>query len=161
MSQNYITSYNIKNFKKFNKELIGLIYNDDLGKPFENIYKTDYFSKAKGEWFELFKEQVLKEFSKWFLEYYKVTQFQCDHSWYQIYKKNNFHQLHTHAKTNFTNVFYLQLPGPDSTTSIENQKFTSGEGHLITFPGFYKHESKKNIYEKDKIIISFNSSVEI
>ena len=178
MSQNYITKYNVKNFFSFKDDLIKLIYMDGKGASHENIFKTDYFSKQKGEWFNLFSEKVLREFSLWFMKLHKADQLVVEESWYQIYNKNNFHELHTHSGTNFTNVFYLQLPDKKNctfieeleavfknirknSTFIENESVDVLEGSLITFPGFIPHESKPNLSDTPKIIISFNSSIKI
>jgi len=161
MSQNYISKYNVKNFFSFKDDLIKLIYIDGNGASHNNIFKTDYFSKQKGEWFNLFSEKVLREFSLWFMKLHKADQLVIEESWYQIYNKNNFHELHTHSGTNFTNVFYLQLPDKKNSTFIENESVDVLEGSLITFPGFIPHESKPNLSDTPKIIISFNSSIKI
>lgn len=161
MSQNYFTIYQSKNFKDFKYELIDLIYKDTHGRQENNIFKTDYFVKSRGEWYNFFKEKVLNEFSIWFLQKYKANAFICDKCWYQIYEKNNFHETHTHAGTNFTNVFFLQLPNQNLKTNFHNKSYSADEGDLISFPAFVPHNSKINIYDKHKIIISFNSSLEI
>tara|TARA_Y100000592_G_scaffold54046_1_gene85232 strand:+ start:231 stop:719 length:489 start_codon:yes stop_codon:yes gene_type:complete len=160
MSQNYFTTYKSENFLDFKFDLIKLIYADPYGIKNNSIFKTDYYSKDKGHWFLLFREKVLEKFSPWFLKKYNAEKFECEHCWYQVYKQNNFHEPHTHAGTNFTNVFYLQLPGKESTTKSK-LNFKAEEGDLVSFPGFITHESVKNIYQKDKIIISFNSSIRI
>tara|TARA_A100001015_G_C14572431_1_gene549650 strand:- start:66 stop:554 length:489 start_codon:yes stop_codon:yes gene_type:complete len=160
MSLNYFTKYKCENFFDFQDDLIKLIYEDKNGKSDNNIFKTSYFSKEKGEWFDLFKDKVLKKFSLWFIKNYQVDFFACETCWYQIYEQNDFHEMHTHAHTNFTNVFYLQLPSEELVTKMK-QNFTAEEGDLISFPGFVPHESPKNIYKKHKIIISFNSSIKI
>ena len=160
MQSNYFTIYKSENFFDFQEDLIKLIYDDKNGKSKDKIFKTDYFSKDKGEWFNLFKDKVLKKFSSWFTKIYEVDRFDCEDCWYQIYKENDFHELHTHARTNFTNIFYLQLPNKESITKIK-ENFKAEEGYLISFPGFVPHESAKNIYKKHKIIISFNSSIRI
>ena len=64
MQSNYFTIYKSENFFDFQEDLIKLIYDDKNGKSKDKIFKTDYFSKDKGEWFNLFKDKVLKKFSK-------------------------------------------------------------------------------------------------
>ena len=159
MSLNYFTQYKCENFNNFKNDLIKLIYEDENGKSDKSIYKTDYFSKEKGKWFNLFKDEVLEKFSIWFLKKHQTENFYCEHCWYQIYKENNFHETHTHRGTNFTNIFYLQLPNINSKTQIKDHNFSVEEGDLISFPAFIPHSSKINLSKKDKIIISFNSSV--
>ena len=159
MSSNYFTKYKCESFNDIKKDLIQLIYKDKNGKSDKSISKTDYFSKQKGEWFNLFKDKVLKQFSLWFIKKHEAENFFCEHCWYQIYKKNDFHETHTHKGTNFTNIFYLQLPNSNSKTYIKNYDLNVEEGELISFPAFIPHGSKINLSDKDKIIISFNSSV--
>ena len=161
MSSDYFTNYNVKNFLTFKDELINLIINDGNGAAHDNIFKTDYYSKQKGPWFDLFSKEVLKDFSMWFMKVYKADQFVVEESWYQIYNKNNYHELHTHSGTNFTNIFYLQLPTDKTLTFIKDKNMDAKEGDLISFPGFVPHESKPNLHDKPKIIISFNSSLKI
>ena len=161
MSQNYLTTFKCEDFDSYKDELIDLIYKDPYGKKEKYIFKTDYFVKDRGVWFDFFKKKVLSEFGKWFLQQYKGNSFICENCWYQIYEKGNFHETHTHAGTNFTNVFYLQLPDKKNSTFIENESVDVLEGSLITFPGFIPHESKPNLSDTPKIIISFNSSIKI
>ena len=161
MSQNYLTTFKCKDFDSYKDELIDLIYKDPYGKKEKYIFKTDYFVKDRGVWFNFFKKKVLSEFGKWFLQQYKGNSFICENCWYQIYEKGNFHETHTHAGTNFTNVFYLQLPDENLKTNFNNKNYEAGEGDIISFPAFIPHNSKINLFEKHKIIISFNSSIEI
>ncbi len=161
MSLNYLSVYKVKNFFTIKDQLIKLILDDRYGVPHEHIYKTDFFSAAKGEWYNYFQKKVFQTFSEFFVEKYNADKIYLDNCWYQIYDTNNYHGKHMHPRTNFTNVFYLQLPGPDSPTRVYDQILNAQEGDIISFPGFIPHESKPNIYKKPKIIISFNSSLEI
>ena len=58
MQSNYFTIYKSKNFFDFQEDLIKLIYDDKNGRSHNKIFKTDYFSKEKGEWFNFFKDKV-------------------------------------------------------------------------------------------------------
>ena len=161
MSLNYLSVYQVKNFFTIKDQLIKLILDDKYGVPHEHIFKTDYFSAVKGEWYKYFQNKVFENFSKFFVQKYKADKIYLDNCWYQIYDTNNYHGMHMHPRTNFTNVFYLQLPGPDSPTRVQGQILNAQEGDIVSFPGFIPHESKVNIYQKPKIIISFNSSLEL
>ena len=63
-------------------------------------------------------------------------------------------------KTNFTNVFYINLPHREIKTQIKdkykNFNINVEEGDILSFPGYYAHCSPINIYDESKIIISFN-----
>ena len=81
-------------------------------------------------------------------------------SWFQIYKKNSHHDWHNHPKTNFTNVLYLK-GGSCLQTELADHQLNDivYPGTILTFPGFMKHRSKINTDSKEKIIISFNTSL--
>ena len=72
-----------------------------------------------------------------------------------------------HPDSNYTNVFYLDLPDEEISTElydpISNQiiKPKVKEGDLLTFPANMLHRSPKNLTDKTKTIISFNTSFEV
>ena len=79
--------------------------------------------------------------------------------WFQQYSKLNYHKWHTHPETNFTNVYFVELPNESLGTEIFNcEKLKLQEGDLLTFPGYFYHRSPLNKTTKRKTIISFNSS---
>ena len=158
---NYFYYYEIKNFLDIKKYLIDLILKDPYGITHENITKTDFYSSKKGDWLSFFQQKILKNFCTDFIAKTNSKKLLIQNCWYQIYNKGDYHERHVHSGTNFTNVFYLQLPSLESATTIDNSVLRVREGSIATFPGFIPHESKKNIYEKSKIIISFNSSLEL
>ena len=52
---------------------------------------------------------------------------EIQNGWFQQYYTNDFHQWHRHAKTNFANVYYLELPDKNMTTKVKpvlNRKTT-------------------------------------
>jgi len=161
MSLNYLNVYSVNNFYDIKNELIKLIDEDKNGKNQDDIFKTDYHSTNKGKWFDFFKKNILNSFSSFFIEKYNVDKLLIDCCWYQIYMQKGYHKLHVHPNTNFTNIFYLQLPGPENSTVVDKKLLQIKEGDIVSFPGFIPHESKPNIYKKPKIIISFNSSLEM
>tara|TARA_R100000995_G_C3475114_1_gene120482 strand:+ start:1049 stop:1615 length:567 start_codon:yes stop_codon:yes gene_type:complete len=87
--------------------------------------------------------------------------------WFQKYKNNHQHIWHVHPDSNYTNVFYLDLPDEEISTElydpISNQiiKPKVKEGDLLTFPANMLHRSPKNLTDKTKTIISFNTSFEV
>ena len=80
-------------------------------------------------------------------------------------RKGDSHMPHTHPQTHFTNIFYIKLPSQKVKTNInslfkEQLNFEGKEGTIISFPGFFEHESPINNTDDEKIIISFNLDVE-
>ena len=110
------------------------------------------------------KNNILEGYSKNLLEKFKFQKFQTQDMWFQIYKENDRHGLHTHAGSHFTNVFYVQLPDKNIKTRIisvggEELDLNVEEGDILTFPSFYTHESPENKNKEEKIIISFNIDI--
>lgn len=87
--------------------------------------------------------------------------------WFQKYKSNHQHVWHVHPDSNYTNVFYVDLPDNEVATQLYDQitkeviKPKVKEGDLLTFPANMLHRSPKNLTEKTKTIISFNTSFEV
>ena len=80
-------------------------------------------------------------------------------AWFQQYINNNFHKWHNHPDTNFTNVYFVELPFKNLGTEILNHsQLDLNEGDLLTFPGHLYHKSPLNYSNKRKTVISFNSN---
>ena len=94
----------------------------------------------------------------------KFESWTIDNTWYQVYNKGDTHKWHIHAKTNYTNVYYLDLPDESIKTQIYDEithsivELEVHEGQCITFPANIKHRSPVNDTDQQKVIISFNSN---
>jgi hypothetical protein len=151
-----------KNYKTINKQLLKLISkiknpylekgtsicNTDWSLP--RSYKRDYLNYFLNFIKPYMNELATKLYSKnWTIH----------NSWFQQYSKSNYHEWHTHPETNFTNVYFIELPNESLGTEIFNcEKLKLQEGDLLTFPGYFYHRSFLNKTKKRKTIISFNSS---
>ena len=70
--------------------------------------------------------------------------------------------LVTHPNTQFTNIYYLELPDSLYKTEVKDinnniLEFDAKEGDILTIPSHLIHGSKPNS-NKRKTIISYNSS---
>ena len=130
-----------------------------------NITKTDWnFSNTNREWLSYLQEPLMSEMS----DIYKnmgYSGFQVNEIWFQQYLQESEHGWHIHG-SNFTNVYYLELPEGTPKTQIinpYNQKdiieVDVKEGDLLTFPSYVLHKAPKNNSDKRKTIISFNTTV--
>ena len=113
---------------------------------------------------DYFLKNIFDDYAKHFCNLFKIDNIEMINMWFQIYKKGDFHGLHTHADAHFTNVFFINLPHKNLKTKIysfykKELSFEIKEGSIISFPAFYKHESLKNNYEEEKIVIAFNTNV--
>ena len=84
--------------------------------------------------------------------------------WFQQYYNGSQHGWHTHS-SNFTNVYYLDLPENSSKTQIVSPydqksiiELEVKEGDIVTFPSFVIHKGPKNMSNR-KTIISYNTNV--
>lgn len=130
-----------------------------------NITKTDWeFSNTNREWLSYLQEPLMSEM----FDIYKnmgYSGFQVNEIWFQQYLQESEHGWHIHG-SNFTNVYYLELPEGTPKTQIinpYNQKdiieVDVKEGDLLTFPSYVLHKAPKNNSDKRKTIISFNTNV--
>jgi hypothetical protein len=152
----------VDNYKEINKNILSFI--DKIPKnPFkdenQNISNTDWNLPQS------FKREYLDYFYKIITPYMdKIAiildskKWNINNGWFQQYTKSEGHEWHTHAKTNFTNVYFVELPSTSLGTEILNyQKLDLKEGDLLTLPGHVYHRSPKNFTNERKTIISFNS----
>ena len=152
----------VKNYKKINKELLKLI------EKIKNPYLAEGNSISNTDW--NLPQNYTREYLPYFYEIIKSSMHDLAfklhsknwtiHScWFQQYYKSNHHDWHTHQGTNFTNVYFIELPNSSLATEIyEHENLKLKEGDLLTFPGFFYHRSPINRSNKRKTIISFNSS---
>ena len=149
---------NHQTHKKILLDLIKQLPNN----PYENISKTDWNlpKKLKRKYLDYFYPNISKSLMDNLQVYYKSKSWRITNAWFQQYEKNSYHEYHNHTQTNFTNVYFLELPDTNFKTiiKIENKEYEYKvkEGQLITFPAHLLHTSKPN-GDKRKTIISFNS----
>ena len=149
---------NHQTHKKILLDLIKQLPNN----PYENISKTDWNlpKKLKRKYLDYFYPNISKSLMDNLQVYYKSKSWRISNAWFQQYEKNSYHEYHNHTQTNFTNVYFLELPDTNFKTilKIENKEYEYKvkEGQLITFPAHLLHTSKPN-GDKRKTIISFNS----
>jgi len=158
--------YNVPNFNQHKQNLIDLIYKipqNPINNIGDKIFHQDYGlpKTMKREYSDYFQKNIFNEFASSICSFFGSEGVELSNIWFQVYKKGDYHHKHSHPDTNLTNVFYINLPNPDLKTEIflpKNDTFTLDvcEGDILTFPGYYAHKSPVNIFNEDKIIISFN-----
>ena len=159
----------VEKHKEIKDKLISLIYDEEINSIYKKELITDYgVDNGKS-----FKE---KRYAKLFLSSIEsiitemCVKFNCntvaiDSMWFQVYGKGHYHKWHTHAYSNFTNVYYLHLPDNSLKTEFYDSvgkkhiDIDVKEGQIITMPAFVYHRSKDNNTNDKKIIISFNSNM--
>ena len=161
--------YKIPNFKNLKKDLIKLIYKSkchNINEKGERISFSDWkYSKDDSRKYILFIfDKIIKNFCKEFCKINNCKSISILNMWFQIYKTGDFHSMHVHPETNFTNIIYISIPTNKVKTnvySLEKDKINLDveEGEILTFPAFFPHESPVNNCNNNKIIVSFNSNI--
>jgi len=82
--------------------------------------------------------------------------------WFQQYRKNDTHSWHTHGKSNWAIVYYVELPEeapPTLFLNLYNHEIIEpgvSEGDVIIFPANMPHTSPPNKSNERKTIIAMN-----
>jgi hypothetical protein len=128
-----------------------------------HISKTDWHdaSNFKRSWVDCFvsylKDPILEIYNNLGYDGYTIHEL-----WFQQYNINSGHGWHTHS-SNFTNVYYLEMPSGAPKTKIVspyNQtdiiEVQVEEGDILVFPSFVIHKAPPNTISQQKTIISYN-----
>jgi len=151
----------VPNHKKHKTILLDLI-NKMPANPYQHVSKTDYNlpKDFKRQYLEYFYSNIAKDIMNKLQKYFKSLEWKISSTWFQQYKTHSFHEYHNHPQTNFTNVYYIELPDPHFKTLIKikdkEYEYKVKEGQIITFPAHLLHTSQSN-GDLRKTVISFNS----
>ena len=160
--KNMILITKIKNSKKINKNLLKLI------NKMENKFSEIICVVSNSDW--SLPKNYKREYLNYFIEVIKPymdeialklysKDWNIHNFWFQQYLKSDYHHWHTHGASNFTNVYFVEIPDKSLITEIyKHKKLNIEEGDLLTFPAYFYHRSPINKLNKRKTIISFNSS---
>jgi len=153
----------VNNYKEINKDLLFLIDKipkTSINEKEQSISNTDWTLPIN------FRREYLDYFYKIITPYMEKIavnlnskKWSIDNTWFQQYTKSNSHGWHNHTKTNFTNVYFVELPFKNLGTEILDHKdLNLKEGDLLTFSAHLYHRSPENFTNKRKTVISFNSN---
>ena len=125
----------------------------------DNTTPRTYFTDILEPLVRHYYKNIMTHYYKNFKEKIELD---IDNFWFQKYEKNSSHKWHTHPRTHFGNVYYVELPNNEYGTKFLNMKnIDIKEGDLITFPAFFAHSSPINLHDEQKTIISFNTNITI
>tara|TARA_R110002020_G_scaffold78950_6_gene198245 strand:- start:4068 stop:4718 length:651 start_codon:yes stop_codon:yes gene_type:complete len=172
--------HKLEKHDEIKSQVLALIKNDDGrisqttdGKG-TDIAKTDFYktNSEVSEYKEYVTPFLVEHIQKIWYEnkIFPNCLFSMGNMWYQQYKNNNFHTWHTHEKSHFTNVYFVQLPDNGTKfnpfgTQVLNLKGERiyfdemEEGFIMTFPGYLLHRSPVNTTNQTKTIISWNMQI--
>ncbi len=154
----------IENHNFYNNILLELIKKIPQN-TYQSITHTDWNlpRNFKREYLEYFYT-IIKDYMGEIRDYLNTNKCEIGNGWFQQYYKNDNHPWHTHEKSQFTNVYYVELPNNNYKTEIFDNTTNKiinlevKEGDVITFPAFYSHRSKPIVSNERKTIIAFNSN---
>ena len=141
------------------------------GQPYQSIeFKSqDYVSNT--DWNDRHTDrEYVNEFSILLEPYLKnisnrlyVNELSIDNMWFQQYSTNSKHQWHIHAKSNWSAIYYVQLPDANVKTLLWDyqqhkilDEIELKEGELFVFPANMIHCSPPNFTNDKKTVIAFN-----
>lgn len=155
----------IKEHKKYKDKLLKLI--DKMpNKSLDTVSKTDWELQEDNKNYRSLFYKIIHPYLLNMMDFLKAKTSIIHNVWFQQYEKNSKHGWHVHPGSNYTNVYYLELPNKNKKTcilDIASNKYIDidvEEGDLITFPAYLHHGSPMIENGKRKTIISFNSSFE-
>tara|TARA_R100000664_G_scaffold29185_1_gene40909 strand:- start:460 stop:972 length:513 start_codon:yes stop_codon:yes gene_type:complete len=152
----------VKSHKRHKKIILDLI---------NKMPETDSEDYSKGDWhlnrdypreyLDYFYNNVVDSIMNKQMKYFKADRWKILNCWFQQYYDGGFHKFHNHEQTNWTNVYYVELPSSDDLTKIKVNgklyKYTAKEGDVITFPAHLLHTAPA-VNNKRKTVIAFNSN---
>lgn len=153
----------IKEHKEFKSFMLNYILNNNFNSHI-NVSITDWTDAKNPD-----REYVI-EISKFLKTYLanvsrklKALDIQVSNIWFQRYFKHSEHEWHYHPKSNWTAVYYVELPEEKVKTQLYDlskdkiiDDIKLKEGDLFIFPANILHRSPPNISEEPKTIVSFN-----
>ncbi|BFM48935.1 TIGR02466 family protein [Marinomonas sp. THO17] len=108
-------------------------------------------------------------------------------SWYHVTQQGGYHDAHSHPNCSWCGIYYLE-PGDASQADVGGMNrfydprvnaeqyadpgtaylggqgvwdFTPVEGQIILFPSYLKHSALPYFGQKDRVVIAFNSIIEL
>ena len=155
-----LTIYSVPDFEQHRVKLLELIYKIPDTK-YKDISHTDWElpRSMRREYVEYFDKHIFTGYRDNLRNENKFKDFEISNIWFQVYRKGDKHEAHTHPHAHFTNVLYVNLPDKKLTTEIRKTNHDCKEGDIITFPAYCEHGSPINTNKEPKVIISFNINI--
>jgi hypothetical protein len=124
------------------------------------VSKTDW-NITERPYYEFLIYPLVEHMNSVFKEL-KYENFQISSLWFQQYTKGSNHGWHIHERSQWTSVYYLELPNSEYGTELydpmlkKELKPQVAEGTILTMPSYIVHRSPEIKSDLRKTIISFN-----
>ena len=161
---NYIFKSKVENHQEIKEKLlqqINLIPQNPLIEKGQNIIHTDWNLPLAmhREYRDLFLKTVNNHLVN-MCHTLGVNHYIIDNFWFQKYGQGGKHFWHTHTKSNYSNVYFLECPR-GSSTKFKNFIEDCEEGDILSFPAFLPHMSPPIENDEMKTVIAFNVNFDI
>jgi uncharacterized protein YjlB len=161
-----ILTVKVEQHKKYKLKLLDAI----AELPFNNYHGDGIEDKdlATSDWglpknhprkyLDLYYKDVIPSTMAQIQKYYKAQGWTITNSWYKTYNKNSYYPWHNHPETNFSLVYFLELPDSEFRTTVKVQdkiiEYEAKEGDLICFPAHLLHKAAANKSGRKTVIVS-------
>ena len=159
---NFIFKSKVPNHEEIKKILlqqINLIPKNPMISERENILHTDWnLPKVMHREYSNLFIQTVSPHLEMIRKELNAEKIEIDNFWFQIYGQNGKHGWHTHPKTNYSNVYFLECP-KGSSTKFKDFTQECEEGDILSFPAFLPHCSPIIVDDSIKSVIAFNTNI--
>ena len=159
---NFIFKSKVPNHEEIKKILlqqINLIPKNQMISERENILHTDWnLPKVMHREYSNLFIQTVSPHLEMIRKELNAEKIEIDNFWFQIYGQNGKHGWHTHPKTNYSNVYFLECP-KGSSTKFKDFTQECEEGDILSFPAFLPHCSPIIVDDSIKSVIAFNTNM--
>ena len=156
------------------EKLLKLINNENLSEVEDDNTTTDYhYQQENKQNYKSYIQEVqdiLDEELNVFVDHFGLDECQITNSWFELSKKNQYHEVHNHGPTGFSSVCFVDYDEDVHTPTkfigpflnfrngnhIEFIPNNISEGSIIFFPSSIFHYTKPNNNSKTRTILSFN-----
>jgi len=156
----------IKEHEEFKKYMLNYINkrNSDTIETYDSVTLTDWNHNTNVNRQYVKKlGKILQPYLKNVAEKLKATDIRVSNIWFQHYTKDSGHNWHYHTESNWSAIYYIDLPDKALNTQLfdlhENKILRHTdieEGDLFIFPSTILHRSPVNRTNNSKTVISFN-----
>ena len=124
----------------------------------QKISNTDYFLQRDKPYADLVGEILSPSFKE--LGEKNGVELDLSIPWFQQYERGDEHGFHDHPHSQWSSVYYLELPNGAQTRFQDHNgnEFTIDvtEGDYVVFPSILFHRSPPNQHDERKTIIAIN-----
>ena len=159
---------NVKNHKKIKLSFLDYFQNLLKHNNQKNSYKKNDYKVSNTDWFidknikrnyeslfyKVIEDNLVDSIKKIFL----CNNIEIHNYWFHQYLKNDNYDWHTHSKSQYSSIYYIELPNKKYKTIFKDIDIDVNEGDILSFPSYLLHKSPI-LNDERKTILSFNFSV--